>query len=673
MPRNASARFRKTRYFVGKLTKLRKLRPMPETGSIEERTIDEEAAFRAIVQGTSTGTGEKFFTSLVENLADVLKVHGAWVTEFSPDTLRLKAFAFRLGDGWVDDYEYDIKGTPCEPVIESEHLFHVPEKVIELYPDDSDLAPINAVSYMGVPLKDVDGNILGHLAVLDNRPMPKNERIINLFQIFAARAAAELQRLKAEKIVREREEKLSRLVNGAMDAIVDLDARLEVSLMNPAAEAMLSCDGTKVIGTSFTDFLTDSSCEKLDQLISDLDGDTGDSTSLWIPGGLVAVRSDETKLVTEATLAKSEQDGRGFYSLILRNVNDRLEAEKQIEILADEKDRLEAELSELREHHEIVGRSKVIRQALQAVEQVAETDASVLLVGETGTGKELFARAIHEGSLRSDRPLVKVNCAAIPANLIESEFFGHEKGAFTGATTRREGRFGLADGGTIFLDEVGELPIELQSKLLRVLQEGEFEPVGGSSTVSVNVRVVAATNRDLQAEIEAGNFREDLFFRLNVFPIEIPPLRERGRDIEHIAVAILNRLAQRMNRPEAELTETDLKRLASYPWPGNVRELQNVLERALITTHGRRIDLGSVIPGQGVPQLQSSEPTSVPGDDAGVLSAAELREFERANFVKALEQCDWKVSGAEGAAALMGMKPTTLTSRLKALGVERPK
>ena len=257
--------------------------------------------------------------------------------------------------------------------------------------------------------------------------------------------------------------------------------------------------------------------------------------------------------------------------------------------------------------------------------------------------------------------------------MIESEFFGHEKGAFTGATARREGRFGQADGGTIFLDEVGELPIELQSKLLRVLQEGEFEPVGGSSTVAVDARVVAATNRDLQAEIANGNFREDLFFRLNVFPIEIPPLRDRGRDVEHIARAILERLARQMNRPEVELTEADLKRLCSYAWPGNVRELQNVLERALITARGGRIDLGMVIPGEVVPGMASgSETASARLEEARVLSAAELRDFERANIVKALEQCAWKVSGAQGAGALLGMKPTTLSSRMKALGIVRP-
>jgi len=635
-----------------------------------KQVIDESAVLKAIVQGTSTGTGEAFFQELVKQLAEVLNVHGAWVTEFLPESLRLKAFAFRLGDDWVLDYEYDIKGTPCEPVIKSEKLFHVPDKIIELYPDDPDLAPVGAVSYMGVPLLDINGNILGHLAILDNKPMPKDPRLISLFNIFAARAAAELQRLRAEKETRDREEKLSRLVNGAMDAIIDLDSRHEISLINPAAETMLGCKSENVVNTSVTDFLSDQSCEKFDQLILQLDCSDTDSDSLWIPGGLIALKSDGSKLATEATLSKSALGSQQFYTLILRNVNERIKAEETIGFLTEENERLELELSDLREEHEIIGDSKPMQQAMRAVQQVSGTDASVLLLGETGTGKELFARAIHNASLRKDKVLVNVNCAAIPANLIESEFFGHEKGAFTGATARREGRFALADGGSIFLDEVGELPIDLQSKLLRVLQEGEFEMVGGSRTHAVDVRVIAATNRDLRDEITDGKFREDLYFRLNVFPIEIPKLSDRSDDVHQIATALIERLSQKMNRPIAKLSDADARLLLKYEWPGNVRELQNVIERALITSSPGQINLQQALPSKIAGSVTAS--VGIVSADEAILSAAEVLEFEKANFVKALESCNWKISGAGGAATLLGMKPTTLTSRLKSLDIGRP-
>ena len=634
-------------------------------------SFDEEAALKALVEGTAAGTGLAFFSSLVENLAKALGVHGAWVTELHAEACRLKSFAFWLGGEWVEDYQYDMRGTPCEPVIDSAQLFHVPDKVIELYPDDPDLEPAGAVSYMGIPLLDVDGTILGHLAVLDNKPMPEEPRVVDLFKIFAARAAAELQRLRAESVIREREEKLSRLVDGAMDAIVDLDSRLEVSLMNPAAEKMLACDGSKVIGTSFTEFLTDDSCETLDQLIERLD--QGDANALWIPGGLTAVRHDGVRMSAEATLSRSELGKQRFYSLILRNVNDRLEAERKIEQLTDQKERLERELDDLREHREIIGRSRPIKKALQAVTHVAATDASVLLVGETGTGKELFARAIHEASSRKDKPLIKVNCAAIPANLIESEFFGHERGAFTGATHQRQGRFAMADGGTIFLDEVGELPIDLQSKLLRVLQEGEFEPVGSSGTQSVNVRVIAATNRDLKQEIADGNFREDLFFRLNVFPIDIPPLRERGNDITLIAQYLVEALCAKLGRPKVNVTEQIGEQLDSYSWPGNVRELQNVIERALIVSRPGHLDFDGAMPKmtESTPCAASQEPPS-PNSDT-ILTVTQLQNLERTNAIRALESCGWKISGDDGAAALLGLKPSTLASRLKALGIERPR
>jgi transcriptional regulator with GAF, ATPase, and Fis domain len=292
----------------------------------------------------------------------------------------------------------------------------------------------------------------------------------------------------------------------------------------------------------------------------------------------------------------------------------------------------------------------------------------VLVAGETGTGKELVARTVHERSGRKDRPLVKVNCAAIPASLIESEFFGHEKGAFTGATQKREGRFALADGGTIFLDEVGELPLELQGKLLRVLQEGEFESVGSSRTRQVDVRVVAATNRDLSREIGEGRFREDLFYRLNVFPIRVPPLRERGGDIYLLANAFAERLGSRMGRTVDPLSRESHPALEEYPWPGNVREMRNVIERALITSRGSALELD--LSPHGAAKAEAVPPGA--GEAAPVRTARELQELERANIVRALEARAWRVSGSEGAARLLGMNPSTLRSRMKALHIARP-
>jgi len=395
-------------------------------------------------------------------------------------------------------------------------------------------------------------------------------------------------------------------------------------------------------------------------------------SALWIPGGLETLRRDGQQLTTEATLSKSALGKQKFYTLILRDVNDRLEAERAIAVLTGEKERLEQELCTLLDHHDIIGRSKVMRKALNAVEQVSNTDASVLLLGETGTGKELFAQAIHDASPRKKNALIKVNCAAIPANLIESEFFGHEKGAFTGATSRREGRFAAADGGTIFLDEVGELPIDLQSKILRVLQEGEFEPVGSGKIQSVDVRVIAATNRDLESEVAEGNFREDLYFRLNVFPINIPPLRERGTDIKLLSEFCLKRLCQKMGRPVPELSETTLTQLSHYPWPGNVRELQNILERAVIMSPPGQLHLGTAFLPTNSAQPTGAGNAPTPAAETSILSMEELQNLERANMIRALERCSWKISGEQGAAALLGLKPSTLTSRMKALRITRP-
>jgi len=315
----------------------------------------------------------------------------------------------------------------------------------------------------------------------------------------------------------------------------------------------------------------------------------------------------------------------------------------------------------------IIGRSAALRAVLQEIDQVAGSDATVLVTGESGTGKELVAGAIHSGSHRRERALVKVNCAAMPANLIESELFGHERGAFTGATLKREGRFALADGGTLFLDEVGELPLELQAKLLRVLQEGEFEPVGSSRTRRVDVRVVAATNRDLAALVREGQFREDLYYRLNVFPIRLPPLRERGEDIPLLVECFVQRFAARLGRSFEPVSQDSLRRLQAYPWPGNVRELHNVIERAVVAARDGRLDFARALRVGGM-----HEPVTADAPPARILTVVELEEIERANLLLALETAGWRISGENGAARLLAINPSTLTSRIKALGLHRP-
>ena len=365
-------------------------------------------------------------------------------------------------------------------------------------------------------------------------------------------------------------------------------------------------------------------------------------------------------------------EGKVFYTLILRNVNERLEAEQKIRSLTIETEFLKEELHELQHFGEILGSSPALMRVLRDIQQVADTEATVLISGETGTGKEVMARAIHANSRRRSHPFIKVNCAAIPATLIESEFFGHEQGAFTGATKKREGRFSLADGGTIFLDEIGELPLDLQGKLLRVLQEGEFDPVGSSHTKKVNVRVLAATNRDLRKEVQDGKFREDLYYRLNVFPIHLPPLRERGEDVVLLANNFVQHFAQRMGRTVAPLSPDALRGLTAYHWPGNVRELQNVIERAVITAQNGQLNLDRALPDVEE-KLSSSPETLTPEPPTCIRTFQELQNLERQNILLALEQSGWKVSGEQGAAKLLGMNASTLASRMKALGITRAK
>lgn len=315
----------------------------------------------------------------------------------------------------------------------------------------------------------------------------------------------------------------------------------------------------------------------------------------------------------------------------------------------------------------IVGPSQSLRDILTELELVAPTDATVLILGESGTGKELLAREIHERSRRAGRPLIKVNCSAIPREMFESEFFGHVRGAFTGAVRDRPGRFKLAEKGTIFLDEVGDLPLDLQPKLLRVLQEGQYERVGDDTTRSIDVRVIAATNRDLSREVSAGRFREDLYYRLSVFPLAIPPLRERKEDIMPLATHFIAIVAKEIGAvPVPQLTADQQAALRGYDWPGNVRELQNVIERAVILGRGGEIRLDQVLGARVDRRRTSSTP---PANPVEVVSDQEWRRRERANLVAALTRSAGRIYGTGGAAELLGVKPSTLQSRLRALGI----
>ncbi len=332
--------------------------------------------------------------------------------------------------------------------------------------------------------------------------------------------------------------------------------------------------------------------------------------------------------------------------------------------LEQENEYLREEVQQVTAFGDLIGQSPSLLATTRQIELVAPTDSAVLILGESGTGKEVVAREIHRHSRRADRPLIKVNCAAIPRELYESEFFGHAKGSFTGALRDRAGRFELADGGTLFLDEIGEIPLDLQAKLLRVLQEGELERVGEERTRRIDVRVIAATNRNLRTEAEAGRFRQDLFYRLSVFPMELPPLRKRVEDIPLLAEHFLDRFARQLGRARPRLTLANAQDLQRYAWPGNVRELQHVLERAcIVSTDGKlRFDLPKETPKQREQQIAATA-------TARILTAAELRELEANNIRSALATAKGRIYGENGAAALLAMKPTTLASRMKALGI----
>lgn len=527
---------------------------------VDQRRETEET-LRSIVQGTAAVTGDNFFASLVRHLASALKARYAFITECrEPVKKTARTLAFWMDDRLVENVSFDVTDTPCLKVLQGETCFY--EKDIQqLFPLDLPLVDMQAQGYVGIPCIDSSNHVIGHLAVLDDKPMVKTPQMMSLLGIFAARAGAELERLYAEN-----------------------DLRVALG---------------------------------------------------------------------EVERLKNQLQAENIY--------------------------LQEEIRQQHNFEEIIGNSAALIKVLQQVEQVAPNDSTVLITGETGTGKELIARAVHNLSKRKNSPLVKVNCAAISAGLVESELFGHVKGAFTGAVDKRVGRFELANDGTIFLDEVGELPLETQVKLLRVLQEGEFEPVGSSKTCRVAVRVIAATNRDLEMEIREGRFRSDLFYRLNVFPIHVPSLRERREDIPSLVMFFLERFSKKFGKTVTGVSREVMDQLAAYDWLGNIRELQNIIERAVVLSPQNSVTVGSdLIPfldrevvmarssaaGSQVGSLQEAAPS--------ISSSNTLKDVERDHILNVLERAKWKIEGTDGAANQLNLHPNTLRSRLKKLGIKRP-
>ncbi|AWN50075.1 histidine kinase [Methylobacterium terrae] len=497
---------------------------------------------------------------------------------------------------------------------------------------------------------------------------------------------SEWQRM--ERIFRDIEHENQLILRAAGEGIYGVNAEGVTTFVNPAAERMLGWPAADLVGRDMHAAVHHTHPDGCHYPHRDCpiyaafrDGAVHqvDDEVFW--------RRDGTSFPVEYTSTPIRDRGALVGAVIVfRDVSQRREADERLRHALAEvvslRERLELENAYLKEeiragsHHQgIIGQSPAIEAIRRQIDLVAGTDATVLVTGESGTGKELIARAIHEASRRRGRPLIRVNCAAVPRELFESEFFGHARGAFTGALRDRVGRFELADGGTLFLDEVGEIPLDLQGKLLRVLQERSFERVGEERTRAVDVRLVAATNRDLKEEVRQGRFRGDLYFRLNVFPISATPLRERPEDIPLIAQHMLTGAAHRLGVPEPRLTEGDVRRLIRYGWPGNVRELENVIERGVILAQrGRlRLDLSEGEAEESAPSEAAARPDYA-GTSSGhpPRSEAERRARDRAEIIEALALCDGKVFGPGGAAELLGIRPTTLASRIKSHGIKKP-
>ena len=520
------------------------------------------------------------------------------------------------------------------------------------------------VEYISTPIIQ-DGNLSGAIVIF--RDISKRKEIERQREV----AYEELANLEAAHQV---------ILNTAGEGIYGLDADGNTSFGNAATYEILGWQVEDILGQKAHEVHHHSYADGSPYPRTDCpiyaalkDGDVHrvDDEVFWHTNG--------TAVPVEYTSTPIMKDGKPDGAVVVfRDITKRKEIELQreqayaeikalTEQLEQERDYLRDEVNVSANFGEIIGESEALKRAMAQIEAVAKTPVSVLILGESGVGKEMIARAIHTKSDRADKPLVKVNCASIPKDLFESEFFGHVRGAFTGAHQDRVGRLQLADGGTLFLDEIGEIPVSQQGKLLRALQEGEFERVGDDQTIKVDVRVVAATNRDLSEEMKAGRFREDLFYRLSVFPVEVPPLRDRLHDVAPLALHFIEEICRELGREPMSMTQSQVSLLKRQAWPGNIRELKNVIERAVISTAGDRLRLDLALPAVTVQSSRTTE-SSLP-EPSEFVTAEEFKVLEKANITAALAHSNWKIWGPGGAAELLGMRPSTLSYQIKALGI----
>lgn len=626
-------------------------------------------AFQESFQSTTRLTGDLFFKEVVRGICYALQVDGAWIAEYHREQHSLTTNALWHAGRYITNFSYLVDRTPWEEMIESTELVHYADGVIDRFPRGNKvLLKFNGESLSGMALHNTRGEVIGTITVIHSKAAVSYEDVATIFHMVKGRVEAELQRLKREQEILNREFQLRSLINGVQDLLISLNEKGFIMMANAAAISSLQMDESNLNRYHISRFLAESSKGRLVELIDELRLQNKEGKFVWVPDSLEIVPETGDGFKVEGTLSRYDLDDKVYYTLVLRKAEENSNISEERKQLIDQTVYVREEVEDIKQSDKLIGESPAVKRLLQNIYMVAHTDATVLIAGETGTGKELVARHIHATSNRRDKPMISVNCGAIPLNLMESEFFGHVKGSFTGATSERKGRFQLADGGTIFLDEIGELPLDLQVKLLRVIQENEFEPVGSSKTIKVNVRIIAATHRNLFELTRENKFREDLFYRLNVFPIDVPPLRQRDSDVVLLASNFVEKISRRVNKKLNPLTDAQKQMLRSYSWPGNIRELQNIIERSVILAQNGHIDLHATL---GMGSVVKENPVS-PEDDDRILTKDELLEFEKKNILKALKAANWKVSGRDGAAALLQMVPSTLSSRMTALAIKIP-